>query len=318
MTMKAMRYAAGVVVILALLLAAVICCAVLYAIFNPGASVKPSYKDVPYASLSPAQKLDIYLPENSRGPYPVVIWIHGGGWSGGDKAGDGTGGLVSLLLDRGYAVVSINYRLSSEAKFPAQIYDVKAAIRWVRAHSKKYHMDPHYIAVWGGSAGGHLAALAGTSGDISGLEDLSMGNANESSRVQAVIDWFGPNDFNRLEEQARESDIILSPATMPCVTGLIGGNLSDRQDLVKAANPETYISADDPPFFIEHGMKDELVPVQQSVELSEKLKTAIGPDNVTLLVFEGAGHCDSQFLQQALTSENLTLMYAFLDKNLKK
>lgn len=290
--------------------------AILYVINAPGTQIRPDYQDVPYVSgSSPSQKLDIYLPKNAQTPYPVVIWVHGGGWSGGDKADEGTGYMAKLLLDRGYAVVSINYRLSGEATFPAQIYDVKAAIRWVRAHDGDYGIDADRIGLWGGSAGGHLVALAGTSGDVAELEDLSMGNANESSRVQAVVDWSGPTDFSMIEQQASEGGITLSPITMTCVAGFIGGNLSDHQDVVKAVNPETYISADDPPFLIEHGTRDELVPVQQSVAFSDKLRAAVGQDNVTLLVFESAGHGDEPFIRQF--AGNLTMLYDFLDHELK-
>ncbi|MEX2261351.1 MAG: alpha/beta hydrolase [Bryobacteraceae bacterium] len=129
-------------------------------------------------------------PENRGARLPVVVWVHGGGWRAGSKDKP----RCLSLVREGYAIVAINYRLSGEATFPSQIYDVKAAIRWVRANAKQYGFDPERIAVFGASAGGHLAALAGTSGGVKELEG-SLGNAEESSRVQAVVDWFGPTDF---------------------------------------------------------------------------------------------------------------------------
>ena len=150
--------------------------------------------DIPYANLSSAEKLDVYLPNAGTGPFPVIVAIHGGAFMMGDKA---DGQLTPMLegLNRGYAVVSVNYRLSSEAAAPAQINDVKAAIRWVRANAAQCNLDPDRIAAWGGSAGGYLAALAGTSGDVAALEDLSQGNPGQSSRVQAVVDLVRPDQL---------------------------------------------------------------------------------------------------------------------------
>lgn len=149
--------------------------------------IKTKYLDLAYASESPAQKLDIYLPNEGVGPFPVIISIHGGAFKFGDKA---DGQLTPMLegLKHGYAVVGVNYRLSGEALYPAQINDIKAAIRFLRANASEYNLDKEKFATWGGSAGGNLAAMAGTSGDVKELEDLSLGNAGESSRVQAVVE----------------------------------------------------------------------------------------------------------------------------------
>ena len=140
------------------------------------------------------QKLDLYLPEKADGPLPVIVWVHGGGWLAGSKDG---GGPALPFVGKGYAVAAINYRLSQHAKFPAQIEDCKAAIRWLRANAKTYNLDPDHIGVWGASAGGHLVALLGTSGDVKELEGKE-GNTDQSSRVQAVVDWFGPTDLTKM------------------------------------------------------------------------------------------------------------------------
>lgn len=278
-------------------------------------NIKRKWLDVAYATQSLAQKLDIYLPDEGDGPFPVILSIHGGAFKSGDK---GDGQVVPMLegLKYGYAVVSINYRLSGEAIFPAQIYDVKAAVRWIRANAKQYHLNPDKIAAWGGSAGGHLAAMLGTAGNVKELEDLSQGNANPSSRVQAVVDWFGPTDFLKMDEQLKEGKVknpqIHSVTDSP-ESELIGKNLADAPELVKAANPETYITSDDPPFFIQHGRLDHLVPYQQSVNLAAKLGKVIGNDKVTMEVLPDSDHGGPGFS----TEENLKKVFRFLDQYLK-
>ena len=162
------------------------------------------YRNVAYAQDSPAQKLDLYLPAPGEPPYPVLIAIHGGGFIGGDKE---DGQIVPVLqgLTRGYAVVGLDYRLSPEAHFPAAISDVKAAVRWVRAHAGEYGLDGSRIALWGDSAGGNLAALAGTSGDSAALRGPRPANADQPDQVQAVVDWFGPISFLRTDRDFRVS-----------------------------------------------------------------------------------------------------------------
>ncbi len=278
-------------------------------------SVKNKILDIPYAAQSKAQVMDIYLPDSIKTPVPVIVNIHGGAFLMGDKADENTLSLLEPALKRGYAVVSINYRLSGEARFPSQINDVKAAIRYVRANADKYHFNPNKIAVWGGSAGGHLSALAGTSGDVKELEDLTQGNPEQSSRVQAVVDWFGPINFLELDPQFKisgkgkpdhgEAD---SPESK-----LLGKKISEVPDLVKKINPENYISSDDPPFFIQHGTVDHLIPTQQSINFSEKLIKVLGKEKVTLYLLQGADHGGPQFDK----SENLSLVLDFLDKTLK-
>ncbi len=140
------------------------------------------------------QRLDLYVPEKADGPLPVIVWVHGGAWLTGSKEG---GGPALPFVGKGYAVASINYRLSQHAKFPAQIEDCKAAIRWLRANAKTYNLDPGRFGVWGASAGGHLVALLGTSGDVKDLEG-NAGTDDQSSRVQAVVDWFGPTDVTQM------------------------------------------------------------------------------------------------------------------------
>jgi acetyl esterase/lipase len=219
-------------------------------------------------------------------------------------------------LKRGYAVVSINYRLSGEAIFPAQIYDVKAAVRWIRANAKQYKLNPDRIAAWGGSAGGHLSSLAGTSGNVKELEDLSLGNSGQSSRVQAVVDWFGPTDFLKMDEELQESKVnnpqIHSVPDSP-ESELIGKNIEDAPDLVRRANPETYVTSDDPPFFIQHGLIDHLVPYQQSVNFAKKMEQVLGKEKVTIELLPATDHGGPNFE----TEQNINKVFLFLDKVLQ-
>jgi acetyl esterase/lipase len=278
------------------------------------AHIKRKFLDVPYAKVSPAQKLDIYLPEQGDGPFPVIVAIHGGAFMMCDK---GDLQVMPMLegLKRGYAVVSINYRMSGEAKFPALVHDVKAAVRWIRANAKQYHFDPNRIAAWGGSAGAYLATMLGVSAGVQELEDLSLGNANQPSNVQAVVAWFGPTDFLKMDEQLAECGLPSPPgmehnAPDSPESLLLGEQITKIPDLVKRANPETYVSNNAPPFFIQHGTKDALVPVQQSINLAKKLEQAIGAANVTLKLLEGAGHADPRFE----SPENIKKVLDWLDE----
>ena len=276
--------------------------------------IKRKWLNISYATISAAQKLDIYLPEEGNGPFRVIISIHGGAFMFGDKADEQVNPMLEGLK-HGYAVVSINYRLSGEALFPKNINDVKAAIRWVKANAATYKMNPDKIAVWGGSAGGNLSALAGTSGDVKELEDLSLGNANQSSRVQAVVDWFGPTNFLLMDEQLRRTGNGKpdhSDANSP-ESKLLGQKITEIPSKVQLANPETYISKDDPPFLIEHGTKDQLVPTQQSVNFAAKLTPVLGKEKVTIHLLKDARHGGPQFE----TMKNLELVFRFLNDALK-
>lgn len=272
------------------------------------------YLDVPYARISPSQKLNIYLPETGEGPYPVIMAVHGGAFMVGDK------GDVQVLpalegLKRGYAVVSINYRMSWEALFPALVHDIKAALRWVRGNAARYGFDEGRIVAWGGSAGGYLSAMAGVTGGIPELEDLSLGYAEQSSRVQAVVDWFGPTDFLKMDEQTAivsGGDVGPFPhnAADSPESLLLGAQITTIPEKVRAANPETYVRADAPPFFIQHGTRDTTVPPLQSVNFAAQLARVAGPGRARLELLEGAEHADAMFV----TPENVKKVLDFLDE----
>lgn len=230
--------------------------------------------------------LDLFLPEKGDGPFPLVVWIHGGGWAAGSKAANSA--LGAGLIERGYAVASLNYRLSGHAIFPAQIEDCKAAIRWLRAHAAQYRLDVQHFGVWGSSAGGHLSALVGTSGDV---PEFDVGENRElSSRVQAVCDYFGPTDFLQMNAHNGPGGRLDHDAATSPESRLIGGPIQDpgNRAKVQRANPLTYVTPDDPPFFIVHGDADPLVPHHQSRLLYDALRQAGVPVRFTTVV--GGGH----------------------------
>jgi acetyl esterase/lipase len=270
----------------------------------------PVAKDVAYAAASAAQKLDIYLPAGN-GPFPVIINIHGGGFMVGDKANPALG---DELLAAGYAVVSVNYRLAAEAKYPAQIQDIKAAVRFLRANAAKYKLDVARFAAFGQSAGGNLAATLGTSCGVAALEGAELGNADQSSCVQAVVDWFGPTDFLQMDKQFTGTacpvnhDAANSPESQ-----VIGAAIQTVPDKAKAANPITYVSAKAPAFLIQHGTADCNVPPQQGKLLADALTPLIGADKVTYTLLPGAGHGGAQFSDAA----NLKVVTDFLGRYLK-
>lgn len=248
------------------------------------------------------QSLDLYLPLHLKPPYPLVIWIHGGSWMYGDK-GDSCS--ACQVLTSKYAVASLNYRLDQESPFPSQIWDVKAAVRFLRAHAKQYNIDPDRIAVWGSSAGGHLAALLGTSGGVKALEG-NEGYKNYSSKVQAAIDWCGPTDFNTAQSQAPSYCKIRFEGQTSPVYVLMGGRM-DKESLAQAS-PVTYVNKDNPPFLIMHGDQDDAIPPAQSEELYKALLKAGVP--ATYYLLPGYGHAFD-------TPEHDKIVMDFLDAHLK-
>ncbi len=248
--------------------------------------------------------LDLYCPKKVSGSLPVIVWIHGNGWSRGRKERCPA---VTLVQD-GYAAASIDYRLTTTAPFPAQIEDCKAAVRWLRANASTYHLDPDHIGVWGHSAGGHLAALLGTSGGVRELEGTGD-NMSYSSRVQAVCDVSGPSDLVRLYLEASQSRGDKSGKVMSDVAALVGGSAEKNVTTATAASPIHYVSKDDPPFLIIHGENDATIPVTQAESFAAALKAA-GVET-TLEIANGRGHGFGGPKFQPMIK-------AFFDKYLKK
>jgi len=207
--------------------------------------------------------LDIYSPKQPVGKLPIVLWIHGGSWKFGSKDPCPIGFMATQNL----AIVSINYRLSGVATYPAQIYDCKGAVRWLRANADKYGLDADHIGVFGASAGGHLAALLGTTAGVKELEGDVGGNLNYSSRVQVVCAFYPPTDLDKL---VSKESLRNDPTTD--VAKFLGGTVNDNLAKIALANPVRYASKDSAPFFLLHGDADELVPLSQSQLLYDALK----------------------------------------------
>lgn len=258
-------------------------------------------RDVVYGDAgSRPLKLDLVLPkEKADKPRPLIVFIHGGGWRSGDKAG-GVGRVVPFVATGNYVGASVGYRLSSEAIWPAQIHDCKAAIRWLKANADKYQIDPERIGVWGSSAGGHLVNMLGTSGDVKELEG-DCGSPGLSSRVHCVVPFCGPANFlapKRFEGGRSPSAVDL----------LLGGKIEEKQDAAKGASPITYVSKDDPPFLIVHGTADNTVPVEQAEMFHAALQKA--EVDATLVKILGGSHSVGG-------DEVLQRVKAFFEKHLR-
>ena len=252
---------------------------------GPGPAPVPegtrAYRDLAYAAKGhPRQKLDLYLPKDGN-HLPLIINVHGGAFMGGDKSH-----MVPLdYLGRGYAVASINYRLSGDALFPAQIEDCKAAVRWLRANAVRYGLDPLRFGAWGASAGGNLVALLGTTG---GVKSLEVGeHLDVSSRVQVVVDHYGPTDFLQMDAHRAPGGHLHDGADSP-ESRLVGGAIQENKDKAARANPITYLTKDAPPFLIVHGSADPLVPHHQSELLDAALRQK--GVAVTFYTVQGGGH----------------------------
>ncbi len=298
---------------------ALVGCAVLLMCGDARAEAKPyslpagikMEKDISYiADGDEAQKLDLYLPEKATDkPLPLVVHIHGGGWVGGNKFPCP----VAMMVLTGYAVASVEYRFSQKATFPAQIQDCQAAIRWLRAHSKQYNLDAEHVGVVGGSAGGHLSALVGTAG---GKKAFAMigGNEEQSDRVQAVCDIFGPTDFTTVVQQAAEDknvkNIFEFNTPKDPYSSLIGAKLDDKVK-AEAVSPVHYVSKDNPPTLILHGTHDTLVPFAQSEEFAAALKEQ--GVAVWFQKLPGSGHGGGAFGKPGI----IKLMQGFFDKHLQ-
>lgn len=246
-------------------------------------------RDLPYAGTdNPRQRLNLHLPKDPKSdkPLPVIVFVHGGGWRKGDKS-SGANHLLRFVETREYAAVSVGYRLTDEAQWPAQIHDCKAAIRWIKAHASEYFLDPAKIAVWGTSAGGHLVSMLGTSGDVKELEGTLGKHLDQDSRVTCVVNYFGPQNFVTMIRQPSSIDRTQGRDYPEAL--LLGGPVPEREGVAKEASPVTHISAGDPPFFTAHGTKDQLVPFAQAEELHADLTKAGVPSILQEITHGGHG-----------------------------
>lgn len=265
-------------------------------------------KDITYGKADGVElKLDLARPGNGDGPHPAIVFIHGGGWSRGHRGHHH--GEIRTAAERGYVAVTVEYRLTgadergrAEFPFPAQVHDVKCAVRWLRAHAKKYRIDPRRIGAAGPSAGGHLSLMLGVTDKSHGLEG-DCGYADQSSRVQAVVNIFGPTDMLHAYETTRGGSSILET--------FLNGTPDEAEERYKAASPVTYVSEDDPPMLTLHGTDDTLVPPSQAKRFDRAMRKAGAAHTLKLLKGQGHG------LRDDARETVVEALFAFFDEHLK-
>jgi acetyl esterase/lipase len=282
--------------ILTLVAAALLCVRSFAADPPPNVDFQP---DITYATVDGEElKLDLARPKDAKLPLPLVVVIHGGGWAAGNRKGHDN--LTWELASRGYVSATISYRFAPKYPFPAQIQDVKAAVRFLRANAERFAIDPAKVGAVGFSAGAHLSMMLGTMDKEDGYDDVGE-NRDQSSKVQAVVSYFGPTD-------------LLQPypdATKPILQKFLGGPIEEKHDLARRASPITYVNAGDAPMLLLQGTKDPLVPHDQAVRMADALTKVGVPGRVELLL--GAGHGWGGAEVQRTAAE----AYAFFEQYLK-
>lgn len=260
---------------------------------NSLAQIIPTFQNVDYTGNNNIfQKLDIYIPPGLTAPAPVIVFIHGGGWYTGSKGANNVA-YFEPCYNAGFICVDINYRLTANNdRWPKQIEDCKAAIRFLKANASIYGIDKCRFGVMGSSAGGHLSAMMGTTGDVVALEGAYLGNTTENSRIQAVVDLFGPTDFSLMDGNYSSScgtGVLVHEQNSPECALLNIPTLSSNPTLVQSANPIAYITPDDAKFFIMHGSNDCTVPTNQSVILRNALTSGAVTNTYVIATNQGHG-----------------------------
>jgi acetyl esterase/lipase len=257
-------------------------------------------QDIAYSKVGSRElKLDIARPAEGDGPFPAVLVIHGGAWRQGNKAD--VRPILPQFVEHGFVAISPEYRFCPQNAFPAQIHDVKAAVRWLKVNAKKYRIDPDRIGAMGFSAGGHLAMMLGLTSPNDGLEgDVSAGAPD--SRVKAVVNYFGPTDL-----AAKDIPDICKP----WVKDFLGGSPQDRPDAAATASPLTFVSKDDAPVLTFQGTKDSLVPYNQAIKLAEAMSSAGVPGRVELILGADHGWAGAEM------ARTVNETFGFLDRYLK-
>jgi len=261
-------------------------------------------RDIEYARVGDTPlKLDLYLPASAKAP-PVVVWVHGGAWRSGSKNNPA----VLPLTDRGYAIASIDYRLSPVAPFPAQAHDIKAAIRYLRGTGKQHDIATDNIAISGGSAGGHLAALVGVTSGVKDLEGEIGQHRDQSSDVQAIVVFYGASNLTTILSQSTPHGLSVRA---PALELLLGGQPDSKQDLARLASPVAHVDKADPPLLWFHGYQDPQKPINQAHEMIGAYKKQ--GLSATLEVVHGGAHGGKLFY----TPEQMEQVAHFLEPHLK-
>ena len=235
--------------------------------------------DVEYASVDNHRLLlDLYIPKEVEGA-PLLVWVHGGAWRGGSKSRMP----LKALAEEGWVIASVDYRLTPVARFPAQVHDIKAAVRFLRAKAADYGFDAERIAIAGNSAGGHLAALVGTTNGHKDLEGSVGAHLEESSNVQATISLYGASNLTTILNQSTPYGLGVR---IPALQLLLGGQPEDKTEIAHLASPIFHVDPSDPPLLLIHGDQDPQMPISQSHELHGRYK-ALGLSVQFEVVHEG-------------------------------
>lgn len=263
----------------------------------------PDHADLAYAPSSSAQRLDIYLPKGT-GPFPVVVFAHGGAFKFGSKRdifGDFKGNIAAMNA-AGFALVSIDYRMSGEATFPAAVQDMKSAVRFLRSNSARYRLDPDRIALWGKSAGAHIALMAGMSNGVALFDDPAAPYRDQSDKVSSIVSMYGPTDFLQMDAQLKAAGCSAAELTHNNADSpeslYLGQKITEIASRVARSNPLIYAGPTSPPLLLQHGEKDCTVPAGQSQILAAALNR-VANDRAILEIKAGAGHGDSVFEETA-------------------
>lgn len=269
-----------------------------------------------YAGESSDQSLEIFQPDRGKAPYPLIIYIHTGAFAYGTRRDED---ILPVLpaLERGYAIASVDYRKSGEVSWPAQIYDVKAAVRYLKLHAEEFKLAPQQFGVWGIASGGYLAAMLGVTNHIPFFDDLSMGNAGVSSSVKAVVLWCSTCGYlNDLDNQLEENGCVnASHSQASSVESVMMGNaLSDIKELNRLASPCTYVDEHMSAFLVVHGRQDTVVPYQQSLQFMNAVREKNGGKKAALMLLDGVGHHGDAWYDSSMATD---LALDFFDKQLR-
>lgn len=288
------------------------------------AQFKRCWLDVPYANQDPRQVMDIYLPDEGEGPFPLIIFCNGGGWVQQNKRNNTMPGPFQAV-SQGYALASISYRLAPGVTFPAFVYDVKAAIRFLRAHAAEYQLKTDKIAAWGNSAGGHILNTVAATGTRHMLEDLTMGNPEQSSSIQCLVSMYAPTDMyqldlgNRISEEEAKNLTNTDVGQKDTREGMnfphnmcMGFKLSRNPAGAAYGSPVNYVTEDFPPAYFMHGISDPVVPYTQSTCMWNMVNQTCGAGHAKLRLFEGADHGHPSMKTNEVTDELISFIDQYL------
>ena len=283
-------------------------------VFIDSSGIKRKFPDIAYGNF-PSRMLDLYLPEDGEGPFPTIVFFHGGAfWGGSRKDFQCIYALKGIL--RGYAVASVDYSLCDDALFPAGVQDCMAAVRYLRKHAAQYKLDPERIAVMGDSAGAYMAAMVAGAATNPALMEQDRENGDTPGNVQAMVGLFGVYYLTQqsyFTEEKRLSPDPLQPKLDNFADLFLGINCREHPNMAAMADPASYVTAEYPPALIQGGTEDEIVPYEASVNFAGRVNAVCGEGRAVLQSLEGARHGDDAYN----SDENIDRIFAFLDKHLK-